>query len=204
MVSDASGTVPAKGARYVALVLLMIVYAFNYLDRQIVSVLAEPIKNDLHLSDAEIGMLGGLVFALFYTAFGIPLAYMADRYHRVRIISASCAIWSLFTASCGLATGFATLALARIGVGIGEAGGTPPSHSILADYFPPEKRGGALALYSLGVPIGTTLGTMIGAWVAAEHGWRTAFLAVGLPGLAAALVVLLFVREPERGRLDRI
>ncbi|MEJ5979168.1 MFS transporter [Novosphingobium sp. PS1R-30] len=177
-------------------------YSLNFLDRQLLSILAEPVKADLGLTDTQLGLLSGLAFAVFYTLFGIPVAWLADRSNRVRIIVVACALWSLFTGACGFAQNFTQLAIARIGVGVGEAGGSPPSYSIIADYFPPERRGGALALYSLGVPIGTTAGAALGGWIASAYGWRAAFMAIGVLGLCYALALLLVVREPQRGRLD--
>jgi MFS family permease len=187
---------------YVVAATLMVTYTFNFLDRQFLSVLAEPVKHDLRLSDTQLGLLTGLAFALFYTFFGIAVAALADRTSRVRIIAIAIALWSLCTAACGFAGGFATLAAARIGVGVGEAGGSPPSYSIISDYFPPRRRGGALALYSLGVPFGTLFGAASGGWIAAQWGWRTAFVALGVVGLVLSPLVLLIVREPVRGRLD--
>ena len=189
---------------YVVVILLSAVYTFNFLDRQLLSILSEPIRKDLGLSYTQVGMLTGLTFALFYTTFGIPLAWLADRTHRVRIIAVCCAVWSLFSMACGMAGNFTALALARIGVGVGEAGGSPPSYSLISDYFPPQRRGLALALYSLGVPLGTALGSAAGAKIAALYGWRMAFLAVGAPGIALALLVLLLIREPKRGRFDAV
>jgi predicted MFS family arabinose efflux permease len=180
------------------------VYALNFLDRQLLSILAEPIKNDLALSDIQLGLLSGFMFALFYTSFGIPVAWLADRSNRVRIVSVACALWSLSTAGCGVAQNFVQLAIARIGVGVGEAGGSPPSYSIVADHFPPQRRGVALAIYSLGVPAGTTAGAALGGWIAAVHGWRAAFIAIGLFGVVVAALVLLTVREPRRGRFDSL
>jgi MFS family permease len=188
--------------RYAVLMVLMLVYAFNFLDRQILSILNEPIKNELRLSDSEMGLLQGLAFALFYTTFGIPIAWLADRFNRVRIIAISCALWSLCSAACGLVGNFAQLALARIGVGVGEAGGSPPAHSIISDYFAPSERGMALAIYSMGIAIGPAMGAAVGGWVAAHWGWRMAFFAAGLPGILVALIVLTAVREPQRARLD--
>jgi len=173
------------------------------LDRQLLSILVEPIKHDLGLSDTQIGMLTGLMFALFYTFFGIPVAMIADRGNRTKLIAAACGIWSLFTALSGLAGGFITLALARIGVGIGEAGCSPPSYSIISDYFPPHKRGRAIALYLLGVPAGGFIGTVAGAWIADQYGWRAAFFFLGGIGLVLAPLLLLIVREPQRGRYDK-
>lgn len=189
---------------YVVVLILGLVYTFNYLDRQIVAILAESIKADLALSDTQIGMLSGLMFALFYTAFGIPIAWLADRMNRVKIVAAACLLWSLFSGLCGLAQNFTHLVLARIGVGIGEAGGASPSMSIISDYFPPHKRGGAIGLFSLGVPLGATIGVAFGAWVAAHYGWRIAFIAVAAPGVLLSVLLLLLVREPKRGRYDPV
>ena len=187
---------------YVVVLILGLVYTFSYLDRQIVAILAEPIKADLNLTDTQIGMLSGLTFALFYTAFGIPVAWLADRKNRVRIVAAACMLWSLFSGLCGLSQNFLHLVLARIGVGIGEAGGSSPSMSIIADYFPPHKRGGAISLFSLGVPLGATLGVAFGAWVAAAYNWRIAFIAVAIPGVLLSILLWFVVREPKRGRYD--
>ena len=174
------------------------------MDRQILSTLAEPIRKDLGLSDSALGALGGLAFALFYTVFGIPVAWLSDRFRRVWIMAAACGVWSLFTAGCGLATNFTQLALSRMMVGIGEAGGSAPSYSLISDLFPARERGAGLALYSLGVPLGTMLGVAMGAGVAAAYGWRVAFFVVGLPGVLLALILLLTIREPKRGGLDLV
>lgn len=198
-----AGEPGASGSyRYVVVAVLAITYMLNFVDRQLLSILAEPVKLDLALSDTQLGMLTGLTFALFYTVFGIPIAALADRWNRVRIIAIACGIWSLFTAASGMASSFLTLALARMGVGVGEAGCSPPSYSVIADYFPPEKRGRALFLYMLGVPIGSVVGAMAGAWIAAHYGWRAAFVAVGIAGLVFAPLILLLVREPRRGQSD--
>ena len=181
---------------------LCVVYTFNFLDRQFLAILAEPVKRALLLTDTQLGMLTGLMFALFYTLFGIPVSALADRYNRVRIVAIACGLWSAFTGACGLATGFASLAIARMGVGVGEAGGAAPSYSIISDYFRPEERGVGLAIFSLGVPIGTMLGAASGGWIAAHYGWRTAFLVLGAAGLVLAPFIPLVVREPARGRLD--
>jgi predicted MFS family arabinose efflux permease len=188
--------------RYGVAISLCVVYTFNFLDRQFLSILAEPVKHALLLTDTQLGLLTGLMFALFYTLFGIPVSALADRYNRVRIISIACGLWSAFTGACGLATGFASLAIARMGVGVGEAGGAAPSYSIISDYFPPEERGVGLAIFSLGVPIGTMLGAASGGWIAAHYGWRAAFLALGAVGLVLAPILPMVVREPIRGRLD--
>ena len=197
-------TRPAEATRYGYLVAAVLagVYAFNFLDRQFLTVLQEPVKRDLHLSDTQLGALTGTAFALFYTVCGVPIAALADRGNRVRIVTWAAAAWSLFTALCGFANGFLTLAAARIGVGVGEAGGSPPSYSILSDYFPPHRRGAALAIYSLGVPLGSMLGTMAGGLIAAACGWRTAFWALGAVGLALTPLIPLLVREPVRGGFD--
>lgn len=178
------------------------VYCLNFLDRQLLSILAEPVKADLGLTDTQLGLLTGLAFALFYSVFGIPIAWLADRTNRVRIVAAACGLWSLFTAASGTAQNFGQLALARIGVGVGEAGGSPPSYSIISDYFPPGKRAGAMAIYSLGVPLGTTAGAALGGWIAANYGWRAAFISIGIFGVLYAAFVLVVVREPVRGRFD--
>ncbi len=203
-IGEALVQAPKSGGLYgwVVVATLCVVYSFNYLDRQFLSVLAEPVKHALHLTDTQLGLLTGLMFALFYTAFGIPVAALADRSHRTRIIAGACALWSLFTAACGLAGNFASLAAARIGVGVGEAGGSPPAYSIISDYFAPASRGRALAVYALGVPLGSMFGAASGGWIAAHFGWRAAFMALGAAGLVLAPLVLLIVREPVRGRLD--
>ena len=178
---------------------LLIVYIFNFLDRQIVNILAEPISRDLGLSDTQIGLMTGIAFAAFYTFLGIPIARYADRpkTNRVGLISVSLIIWSGMTALCGVAQNFVQLLLARIGVGVGEAGCTPAAHSLIADLAPPEKRASAISFYSLGIPIGSLLGMVIGGLVADAYGWRAAFLIAGLPGLALAALVFLVLRDPR-------
>jgi MFS family permease len=202
--ASAETDIPSLKSSYTVAAMLAVVYTLNFLDRQFLSILAEPVRRELHFSDTQLGELTGLTFALFYTAFGIPVAAMADRWHRVRIIAAACTIWSLFSATCGLATNFATLALARIGVGIGEAGGSPPSYSVISDYFPPEKRATGLAIYSLGVPFGLMIGAFSGGRIAEAYGWRVAFFVVGGVGLLLVPLLLLLVKEPQRGRFDVI
>ena len=186
----------AGSYRYVVAGFLALVYAFNFMDRQIMSILQEPVREEFGLSDVELGMLTGLSFALFYTTCGIPVAWLADRYRRVPIMAAACGIWSVFTAACGMAGSFGQLVAARVLVGAGEAGGSPPSYSVLSDYFPPRQRGVAMAIYSLGVPVGSALGAALGGWVAARHGWRMAFVAVGAPGLVLALLMPLESDSP--------
>jgi MFS family permease len=195
---------PLASARTRAYVLtmLVIVYVFNFLDRQIVTILAEPIKVDLGLNDTQIGLMTGLAFAIFYTVLGIPIARLADRANRVSIISVALVIWSGMTALCGAAQNFVQMLVARIGVGVGEAGCSPPAHSLIADYYPPEKRASALSIYALGIPIGSILGLLAGGWIAEFYGWRMAFFIVGVPGIALALLVKLTVPEPIRGMSD--
>lgn len=179
---------------------LLVVYVFNFLDRQIVTILAEPIARDLGLSDTQIGVLTGLSFALLYSTLGLPIARFADRPRtdRVKLIAIAVAVWSIATALCGGARSFVQLAIARVGVGIGEAGGTPPAHSLITDVAPPEKRARAFAIYQLGPPIGGLIGMVLGGYLAGTLGWRWAFVVVGLPGLALALIVVLLLRDPRR------
>jgi MFS family permease len=188
------------GAR--VLLILLLAYIFNFIDRQIIGILALPIKSELQLSDKQLGLMGGIAFALFYSGLAIPIAWLADRRSRVRIIAWSVGLWSLFTAACGLTQNFWQLFLARMGVGIGEAGGVAPSYALISDFYPKEKRGRALAFFSLGIPIGSALGVFFGAWIASHLDWRSAFLIVGLAGLPAALMVGLFIPEPVRGGHD--
>src|SRR3546814_193075 len=198
-----SGTMMAANGRRV-LAILLLAYIFNFLDRQIVSILAEPIKKDLGLSDGQPGLMGGLAFALFYTGLGIPIAWLADRKSRVTIISVSLALWSGFTALCGFAGNFWQLFLARMGVGIGEAGGVAPSYALISDSFPPHQRGRALAIFSFGIPIGSALGIFLGGWIASHIDWRAAFIIVGLAGLILAPLVKFGVPEAPRGALDGV
>ena len=182
------------------LTLLLIAYIFNYLDRQILGIRAGAIKADLHLSDTGFGLLSGPPFAIFYSLLGIPFAYLADRTSRSRVIAAAVALWSAFTGLCGFAASFWQLFVFRMGVGVGEAGGVAPSYALIADYFPPERRARALAIFSLGVPIGLALGTLMGAYIAAAVSWRAAFYAMGAAGLVLAPVMLLFVRDAAKSR----
>lgn len=191
-----------KVNRNVALFVLTLIYVFNFMDRQILGVLAEPIKQELDLSDSQLGLLTGFMFALFYSTFGVPIAWLADRTKRTWVVAIACALWSGFSAACGLATNFLTLAAARVGVAVGEAGGVAPSYSLIADLFPRESRARAVAFFSLGSAVGVGAGTAIGGWVAAIFGWRIAFFVVAAPGIALSILLLLLVREPERGRFD--
>jgi predicted MFS family arabinose efflux permease len=193
---------PGETYRRYVLGLLAVVYVFNFTDRQILAVLLQPIKEELLVSDTQLGFLSGIAFALFYVTLGIPIARLADRSNRVEIISGAIALWSVMTALSGLATSFMHLMVARIGVGVGEAGCTPPAHSLLSDYFSNEERSGALGVYSLGLPVGGFLGIMLGGWVGQLLGWRAAFFIVGVPGLVLAVLVRMSVREPLRGMAD--
>jgi predicted MFS family arabinose efflux permease len=188
----------------IVLALLLLAYIFNFLDRQILGILAKPIKDDLHLTDTQFGAIGGLAFALLYSVLAIPLALLADRTRRSAVIAGALAVWSGFTALCGLATGYWQLFLFRLGVGVGEAGGVAPSYALIADYFPPERRARALAIYSLGVPIGLALGTLLGAYLTHWLSWRAAFLLMGIAGVVLAPVLLLVVRDlPRAGQPAR-
>jgi MFS family permease len=189
--------VSAAFRRY-ALVVLLMVYTVNFLDRQVVTILAEPIKNELHIADWQIGLMSGFAFAIFYTVLGLPIARMAESVNRVWIIGGSLTVWSGFTILCGQATSFLQLVGARIGVGIGEAGCTPTAHSLISDYVPKEQRASALAFFSIGTPLGALLGLTMGGVLADLYGWRVAFLMAGLPGLILAVVVFTTLREPRR------
>lgn len=196
------GSEPSPRYRAYVMFLLVLVYTLNFIDRQIVGILAVPIKADLGLSDTQLGLMGGLAFALFYTGLGIPVAMLADRGSRTWIMTAALTIWSAMTAVCGLAQNFWHLFLGRLGVGIGEAGGVAPAYSLIADYFPPHQRARALSVYSFGIPIGSALGIVIGGFLASRIDWRFAFFAVGLAGIALAPLFRLTVAEPARGRYD--
>ncbi len=188
-----------SGYAWYVLTLLTVVYVFNFIDRNILAILGQSIKDELGITDTAFGFLGGIAFAFFYTFLGIPIARLADKHSRVTILSVCLAIWSGMTAICGFAQNFWMLLAARIGVAVGEAGGSPPSHSIISDLFPPEKRGTALGIYALGIPIGSAIGFLAGGWVNEFFGWRMAFFVIGAPGLLLALFVYLTVREPPRG-----
>jgi MFS family permease len=194
---EASVAKMSAGYRRYVLFLLLIVYILNFLDRQIINILAEPIKRDLGLMDWQLGMMTGLAFALFYTFLGLPIARFAEHANRVRIVSAALVLWSMFTAACGFAQNFIQLLLCRIGVGVGEAGCSPPSHSLISDYAPKEKRASALATYSMGIPLGSMAGMALGGLIADAFGWRAALWMAGLPGVAIAILMLMTVREPR-------
>lgn len=184
------------------LALLTLVYFFSFMDRYILSILLEQIKADLHLSDTQLGLLSGFAFAIFYATLGIPVAWLADRKSRRDIIAIALTLWSAMTALCGTAQNFVQLLIFRIGVGVGEAGSSPPSHSIIADLYPPEKRAGAMGIYSTGVVLGGGFGAIIGGLIASAYGWRWAMAAVGIPGIILALIVRFVMVEPRRGLSD--
>jgi MFS family permease len=188
----------SAGFRRYALGLLFVIYVLNFVDRQIVNILAESIRKELHLRDWQIGALTGLSFALFYTILGLPIARLAERGDRPRIIAAAVVVWSAFTALCGFAHTFMQFALARVGVGVGEAGCTPPAHSLISDYVPKSKRASALAFYSMGGPVGALVGMAVGGLVADLWGWRAAFLVVAGPGLLLGAITALTLNEPRR------
>ncbi|OWL90086.1 spinster family MFS transporter [Halopseudomonas aestusnigri] len=200
---DVSYRITPAYRRY-ALFILVLAYTSSHVDRNIVGILIEPLKADLLLSDTQLGFLSGIAFALFYATLGIPIAIFADRSNRRNIIAWSIAIWSAMTAVCGLAQNFWQLAIARIGVGIGEAGSSPPSHSMIADLYPKEQRSSAMSIYALGVYLGIMIGFIVGGFVAEWWGWRAAFFVVGLPGILIALLVRFTMIEPPRGFADGV
>lgn len=185
-----------------ALAMFVLVYVINFIDRQIFSILIEPIRAEIPLSDTQLGLLGGIAFALFYTFAGIPIARWADVGVRKNIVTMAILIWSAMTVFTGTAKTFATLLIARIGVGIGEAGCSPPIHSLISDYFPEDRRATALSIYALGIPIGGAIGTLAGGWIGEYFGWRTAFYVVGLPGILVALIFYFTIKEPPRGATE--
>ena len=182
--------------------ILTLVYTFNFIDRQLLSILQEAIKTELLLTDAQLGLLTGFAFAMFYVTAGVPIARLADRSNRRNIVAASVGLWSFMTAISGFVQNYAQLLLARIGVGIGEAGGSPPSHSIVSDIFPKEQRASALSFYSTGVNLGIMFGFLFGGWLNEFFGWRVAFLVIGVPGIILAGIVFATVPEPIRGLLE--
>ncbi len=182
--------------------MLTLVYVFNFIDRQLLVILQESIKEELQLSDTQLGMLSGFTFAIFYVTMGIPIARWADKANRKNIVAMSLGLWSIMTAVSGLARSFVHLLLARVGVGVGEAGGSPPAHAMISDYFPPEKRATALSFYSMGIYFGMLVGFLIGGYLNQELGWRTAFYVLGIPGVLLSLVFYATVKEPRRGATD--
>ncbi len=194
-----SPTLFSAATRRYVLSILVVVYTFNFIDRQILSILLEPIKNDLQVSDTALGALSGFAFALFYATLGIPIARLADRSSRRNLIAIALTVWSGMTALSGLAQNYWQLLAARIGVGVGEAGCSPPAHSMIADYYPAHQRATALGIYALGIPLGILFGFIAGGWIEEFFGWRVAFFVVGIPGLILAIIFRLTVREPPRG-----
>lgn len=193
---------PRSARPNLVLAMLLLVYVFNFVDRQILAILAGSIQRDLELSDGQMGMLGGLAFAVLYSTLGVPLAWVADRTSRSWVITVSLTLWSGFTAVCGLAQGFWHIFLARLGVGIGEAGGVAPSYALIADYFPSHRRAFALSVYSLGIPLGSAVGVLAGGYIAVMVDWRAAFFAVGLAGLIVAPLFKFCVRDIPKPAVD--
>ncbi|MCW3848019.1 MFS transporter [Sphingomonas sp. LB-2] len=202
--TTAEATAPPAPARaWLVLTVLTFVYVINFLDRQLLTFLAKPIKDALQISDSEFGLLTGFYFACFYCFIAIPIGWLADRTNRVTVLSLACAIWSGATAACGMAANYSQLTAARMVVGFGEAGGVPPSYAIITDTFPPGKRASALGIYNFGPPAGAALGVAFGGWIAIHYGWREAFITIGAIGVVTAILVRIIVRDPPRGGLDK-
>lgn len=197
-----SPTATQKRSPGVVLGMLTFVYVLNFLDRQLLSILAKPIQDSLHVSDGQLGLIGGFYFALFYCLIAIPVSWLADRTNRVAVLSAACGIWSAATIACGLSRSYSELVIARMTVGFGEAGGVPPSYALITDTFALGKRGMAFGIFNLGPPIGAALGIALGATIAALYDWRSAFIALGAVGIFAAALLVLIVPEPQRGATD--
>lgn len=202
-VAPATGSGAPNARAWFVLGMLCFVYVLNFLDRQLLAILAKPIQDTLHVTDGQLGLIGGLYFAFFYCFIAIPVGWVADKTNRAWVLSLACAIWSGATMACGFAASYPQLVIARMTVGFGEAGGVPPSYAIVSDYFPPGRRGTALGIYNLGPPIGAALGIAFGASIAAAFNWRDAFIVLGAAGFLTAIAVLVFVREPARGGLDQ-
>ncbi len=198
---------PSKSYRTMVLLLLTLIYAFNFIDRQIIGILSPFIQADLELSNSQMGLLKGFLFALFYTVVGIPIAWLADRYSRVNIVSISVIAWSAFTALTGMANNFVQIGLARMGVGVGEAGGSPPSHSMISDLYPKEERSGALAVYALGIPLGLGFAYFVAGYALgnpnSNFSWRSLLIALGVAGIVLGIITRLLVREPVRGAQEK-
>jgi MFS family permease len=190
--------------RNYVLAMLTLVYVFNFVDRQLLTILQESIKKELHLSDTQLGLLSGFAFAIFYVTLGIPIARLADRRSRRNTVALSLGVWSIMTAVSGTAKNFIQLLLARIGVGVGEAGGSPPAHAMISDYFPPARRSTALSIYSAGIYFGVLIGFVMGGYLNQRLGWRVAFYLVGLPGVVFSLLLYATVKEPQRGATDAV
>ncbi|MBI0474942.1 MFS transporter [Sphingomonas sp. MA1305] len=200
----ASSTTATPRRPAIVLAMLTFVYVLNFLDRQLLGILAKPIQDSLHISDGQLGLIGGLYFAMFYCFIAIPVSWLADRTSRVGVLTCACAIWSAATIACGMARTYPQLVAARMVVGFGEAGGVPPSYALITDTFAPGRRGVAFGIYNLGPPIGAALGIALGASIAAAYDWRDAFVAIGLAGLVAALALPWIVPEPMRGASDPV
>jgi predicted MFS family arabinose efflux permease len=196
--------VSTLGQRWYVLIIMMLAYTINIADRYVMSTVLEPIRLELKLTDGGVAFLTGVSLAFFYVIMGIPLSWIADRYNRRNLLAASITVWSAMTALCGMSQGYMQLLLARIGVGIGEAGGTPSCNSIVADYFPAGRRAMAMTIFALGAPIGAWLGADMAGYVAAQYNWRMAFYVLGVPGVVLAIVIMLTIKEPKRGRLDAV
>ena len=200
--SAENNSYPSNNYRNYVLAMLTLVYVFNFVDRQLLVILQESIKKELHLSDTQLGLLSGFTFAIFYVTMGIPIARYADKGNRRNIVTAYLGIWSVMTAFSGLARNFVQLLLARIGVGVGEAGGSPSAHAMISDYFPIEKRSTALSVYSTGIYIGILIGFLMGGYLNQHLGWRTAFFVLGIPGILFSLLFFTTVMEPRKGATD--
>ena len=202
--SGKSGFTVSNRYRYYVLGLLVTVGVCSWVDRTVFSVLLQPIKLEFGFSDTQLGLLGGVAFGLFYASVGLPIAYMADRFNRRNIIAAALFLWSLMTTLSGTAIGFVSLFFARMGVGVGEAGGSPPAQSLVSDYFAPEKRGFAMGILFLYIPLGFLIGFLVGGWINQFFGWRRAFLVVGVPGIIISIILRLTLREPPRGHSEGV
>ena len=198
---DKPEVISARQKNY-TLFVLVLVYTSSHVDRQIMGILGQPIKESLQISDTQLGLLTGIMFAVFYATLGMPMAMWADRRNRRNLISFSVFLWSGMTALCGAANTFTQLLLLRIGVGVGEAGSNPPSHSMIADLYPKEQRATAMAIFGTGINWGILIGFLVGGWINEFYGWRTAFVVVGLPGILLALLVCFTLKEPPRGYAD--
>ena len=192
----------SAGYKRTVLVILTIVYTLNFIDRTILGIIGQPVKESLGITDNQLGLLTGLAFALLYTTLGIPIARLAERFSRVNIMAICITIWSAFTALCGLAPNFAAMLAFRVGVGVGEAGCSPPAHSLISDYFEPKQRASALSVFAFGIPMGGMLGAIFGGVIAQYLNWRLAFFIVGIPGVILAIAARLLLREPPRGHSE--
>jgi predicted MFS family arabinose efflux permease len=195
---------PSEAYRNVVVGFLLAAYTINFVDRTVVGIIGQAIKVDLKLTDTQLGLLGGMAFAILYTVLGVPIARAAERFNRVTIISLAMVVWSGFTVACGFAGSFLGLLALRVGVGVGEAGCSPPAHSLISDYYEPRRRASALSVYAFGIPLGGMIGAVAGGWLAKTVGWRAAFMVVGAPGVILAILLKLFVREPPRGASEAI